>query len=136
MCWVELEPAPWVHSHLAVATLWEGPAVTTPEMLVGANSSTHPESKQTVVTDVEPQEVTQEETGAVPLHLSQQSHGMGQIVTGLLSLAKGTGAVGTRLTHVDGNSMEKYQHCAKGVSSLPDSCSPPWQVQCCEAPSS
>lgn len=45
--------------HLSVAGLWEAPTVTTPEMLVEANSSTHPESKQTVVAVVTPQEVTE-----------------------------------------------------------------------------
>lgn len=88
VCQVEMEPAPWVHPHLSVAGLWEAPAVTTPEMQVEANSSTHPESKQTV-TEVKPREVTQESTEAVPIHSGQWSLGLGQIIKGLFSLAKG-----------------------------------------------
>lgn len=58
MCPVEMKPAPWVHPPSPVAGLWEAPTVTTLEMLVETNSSTHPESKQTVMAEVKP-EVTQ-----------------------------------------------------------------------------
>lgn len=106
---------PWVDSHFSVAGLWEAPTVTTPEMLVGANSSTHPESKQRVVAEVKPQEVTHGYTGAVPIHSSQRSLGMGQTVKGLVCLAKETGAAGIRLAHVDGEHIEQYQHDARGA---------------------
>lgn len=80
-----MEPAPWGDSYLSVAGSWEAPTVTTPEMLVVANSSTHPENKLTVVAEVKPQEVTQGYTGAVPICSSQRSLGMGPIVKGLVS---------------------------------------------------
>lgn len=70
-----MEPAPRVHPHLSVAGLWEAPAVTTPEMLVEANSSTHPESKQT---EVKPQEVTQGSTELSPFTQASGHLGRGK----------------------------------------------------------
>lgn len=52
---------------LAVAGSREAPTVATPEMLVGANSSTRPESKQTVVAEAKPQESHGGHAGAVPI---------------------------------------------------------------------
>lgn len=84
---------------LTVAGSREAPTVTTQEMLVGANSSTRPESKQTVVAEVKPQESHEGHAGAVPICSSRRLLGIGQFKKDLLvSSAKGTGPVGTGLT--------------------------------------
>lgn len=99
--------------------------VTTPEMLVGANSSTHP-SKQTVMAKVKPQASHKGHTGACPIYLSQWSRWRRKFFKwpGLL----GQGHWG------DGNVDGKQQY--KGARWLPhpDSSFPPWQVQCCAPP--
>lgn len=126
MCWVETEPDPWGDSWLAViylSSLWlvygRHLTVTTPEMLVGANSSTHSESKQTVVAKVKPQEATQGSYGSLP-------HLLEPVVTLEGANYKRPGFLGQvlwgdghRLTHIDGK-----QHgvvpafCQTGFPSL------------------
>ena len=123
----------WGDSWLAViylSSLWlvygRQLTVTTPEMLVGANSSTHPESKQTVMAKVKPQASHKGHTGACP-HLFEP------VVTLEEEVFKWPGLLGQGHWgdgHVDGK-----QH-GKGSEGFPhpDSSFPPWQVPCCAPP--
>lgn len=87
-------------------------------MLVGANSLTHPKSKQRAVAEVKPQEVTHGHTGAVPVHSSQVSLGMGQTVKGLVSLARGTDRSSGHKAGTWGRErIEQSQHVPEGLCS-------------------
>lgn len=107
-----------VRSYLLVLTVAgsrEAPTVTTPEMLVGANASTRPESKHTVVAEVKPQESREGHAGAVPICSSPRPLGIGQFKKDpLVSSARGRDRRARgRHAGVD-SSTGRCQHHARG----------------------